>query len=248
MAQINDEICKLYANLKTYKVKLDKTIKSVEQMLDLVRSPYIAFSCGKDSSVLADIVLKINPDIKLRFISSGETRIMHNVDNVMDYFTNKYNANIEEIVFDRVFSAEWKGSSFDEQRKAGRRDIQSINNSSYGGVFMGLRKEESRGRCISLKMHNNDDLPRNMYKYKNRREFYRMCPLADWKTEDIGAYIVTNDIPVLKWYQDFGFESRTTARLTGDAIRQNTLYWIKYNNPVGYNKLISRFPELSIFT
>ena len=248
MAQINDELCRVYANLNTYKNKLDRTIKNVKEMLDISSSPYIAFSCGKDSSVLADIVLKINPDIKLRFISSGETRIMHNVDDVMYYFRNKYTAIIEEIVFDRVFSDEWKDASFDEQRKAGRRDIQNIDNIGYDGVFMGLRKEESRGRCISLKMHRSSELPYNMYKYKRDSEFYRMCPLADWSTKDIGAYIVTNNIPVLKWYEDFGFDSRTTARLTGDSIRQNTLYWIKYNNPAGYQKLVSRFPELSVFT
>lgn len=81
-----------------------------------------------------------------------------------------------------------------------------------------------------------------MYKYKNR-DFYRMCPIADWTTEDVGAYIVTHNLPVLKWYRDFGFDSRTTARLTGDAVRQSTLYWIKVTNPDGYSKLLERFPE-----
>lgn len=247
MNDINIDACRLYAKLKVFQKKKHQTQNDISEMLKRCDKPYIAFSCGKDSSVLADLVLKINPKIPLRFISSGETRILHNVDDVIDYFVKTYHADVEEICFDRVWSAEWKNATFDEQRKAGRRDIQSIDNSSYNGVFMGLRADESRVRSISLKKYQTDRLPRFMYKYINR-DFYRLCPLALWKTEDVGAYIVENGIPTLRWYETFGFESRTTARLTGDAIRQNALFYIKTTNPEGYQKLLKRFPELSVLT
>lgn len=242
MFQSNEEKCRLYAKLPAFQKKLSRTLERVRDMLEICSVPYVAFSCGKDSTVVADMVLRIRNDVPLRFISSGETRIIHNVDDIMDWFRNVHDAKIEEINFDRVFSDEWKDASFDEQRKAGRRDIQTINNSAYTGVFMGLRKAESRGRQISLNACKTDGLPSYMYKYKNR-DFYRMCPIADWTTEDVGAYIVTHNLPVLKWYRDFGFDSRTTARLTGDAVRQSTLYWIKVTNPEGYSKLLERFPE-----
>lgn len=243
---IDDRTCLVYSKLTTYKVKKQRTIDNIAEMLSMSKSPYIAFSCGKDSSVLADMVLKLNPTIPLRFISSGETRILHNVDDVIAFFREKYGANIEEIVFDRVFSEEWKDASFDEQRKAGRRDIQNIDNANFDGVFMGLRSQESRGRQISLACCRTEGLPRNMYKYANR-DFYRMCPLKEWKTEDVGAYIVENQIPTLNWYKVNGFDARTTARLTGDSIRQNTLSFIKMQNPVGFRRLVERFPELNIY-
>lgn len=247
MERITESYCKLYANFDAYKKKLIRTKQLVTDMLSICKSPYVAFSCGKDSSVLADLILQQNSNVPLRFLSSGETRILHNVDTVINYFKENYHATIEEINVDRVFSDEWKSATFDEQRKAGRRDIQSMDNSLYSGVFMGLRIEESRGRAISLRMHKTKDFPKYMYKYVDK-EYYRMCPLADWKTEDIGAYIVTHDIPILKWYRDFGFDSRTTARLTGDSVRQNTILWVKYTNPAGYAKLIDRFPELKIYS
>lgn len=243
---IDEKTCLVYSKLTTYRVKKLRTIDNIAQMLSVSKSPYVAFSCGKDSSVLADMVLKLNPDVPLRFISSGETRILHNVDDVISYFREKYDANIEEIMFDRVFSEDWKDATFDEQRKAGRRDIQNIDNTMYDGVFMGLRSQESRGRQISLACCQTECLPRNMYRYSNRN-FFRMCPLKNWKTEDIGAYIVENNIPTLKWYKVNGFDSRTTARLTGDSIRQNTLSYIKMQNPAGFRKLVERFPELNIY-
>lgn len=229
--------------MKSYQKKKEITIATITEMLSACEKPYVAFSCGKDSSVLADMVLSQNPTVPLRFISSAETRMLHNVDDVIGYFVKKYDANIDEIHFDRMWTEEWKNATFDEQRKAGRRDIQSIDNSDFDGVFMGLRIDESRARSISLKQCRTDGLPKNMYKYKNR-DFYRMCPLAHWKTEDVGAYLTEHEIPVLKWYETYGFEARTTARLTGDSIRQNALYFIKVTNPEAYAKLTARFPEL----
>lgn len=244
--QYSDEVCRVWAKMDVYRNKLHNTRMLIAEMLTFCKNPYIAFSCGKDSSVMADIILSIDPTVPCRFVSSGETRILHNVDDVMGYFKEKYQASIEEIVFDRVFTEEWKEASFDEQRKAGRRDIQSLDNSSFGGVFMGLRKQESRGRCVSLITHHTDGIPKYMYQYAEK-EYYRMCPMADWKTEDIGAYLVTHEIPVLDWYKEYGYEARTTARLTGDAVRQNTIFYIKTHNPEGYQRLVQRFPELRIY-
>lgn len=246
VAMIDQKTCLLWSKMPQYTEKLKRTSEAISQMLRISAHPYIAFSCGKDSSVLADLVLSIDPSVTCRFISSGETRIVHNVDDVIRHFTERYGALVEEINIDRVFSVEWEKATFDEQRKAGRRDIQRIDNHGYDGVFMGLRKEESRGRKISLSFHKTDGLPDGMYRYSDR-DFYRMCPLADWKTQDIGAYIAVNNIPMLDWYREYGFEARTTARITGDAVRQNVLFYIHKHNPAGYQKLVKRFPELRIY-
>ncbi len=75
----------------------------------------------------------------------------------------------------------------------------------------------------------------------------RICPLARWQVEDVGAYLLTHDIPFLRHYHHRGFEARTTARLTGDAVRQNILSDIKRDDPQAWNRLVARFPELRAF-
>ena len=40
-------------------------------------------------------------------------------------------------------------------------------------------------------------------------------------------------------------ETRTTARLTGDAVRQNSLQTIRLRDPDSYNRIMRRFPEIS---
>ena len=108
MCQYSEDACRVYSKLPVYKNKVKKTIMNIKEMLKIVDEPYVAFSCGKDSSVLADLVLQIDSKIPLRFISRGETRIIYNVDDVIDYFIKKYNANVEEILFDRIFSEDWR--------------------------------------------------------------------------------------------------------------------------------------------
>jgi sulfate adenylyltransferase subunit 2 len=236
----------MHAKLDKYKQKVERTTENIREMLKIVKKPYIAFSCGKDSSVMADMILQINPKIKCRLISSGETRIMHNIDDVMDYFKDKYNADIEEIYIDKAFSDEWKDATWEEYKAGIKHDVRVVDNTGYDSVFMGLRSDESRKRMISLAYHRTVDLPRNMYRYANR-DFYRLCPIKNWSAADIGAYIVTHEITTLQWYKYHGYEARTAVHITDNGVRQNTLLWMKLNNPEGYAALTSRFPELKVF-
>ena len=63
---IDEKTCLLWAEMDQYKRKKRKVFDDVKLMIAISQNPYIAFSCGKDSSVLADIVLQINPKIKIR--------------------------------------------------------------------------------------------------------------------------------------------------------------------------------------
>ncbi|QNB44860.1 phosphoadenosine phosphosulfate reductase family protein [Thermanaerosceptrum fracticalcis] len=116
---------------------------------------------------------------------------------------------------------------------------------------MGLRAEESRPRRISLYTRQDKGLPPFCHRYTTgkRRNMIRCCPLAQWTTEDVGGYILQHGIPFLDWYalHDEGFKERTTARLTGDSVRQNSLFWLKKHKPENFNILAQRFPEFRMY-
>lgn len=238
------EELKLWAKMPQYKSKVKKTKGLIAQMLNVVSSPYISLSCGKDSCAMASLISEQKP-VPMRFVSRGETRLLYsNLDEVLGYF--KSLAPVEEICFDRLFSQEWKDADFQTQQTAGKTDIRGLDNSGFDGVFMGLRMDESRGRKISLKYHQSKGLPHYCWKYSDR-QFIRMCPMAEWSAKDIGAYITEHNIPVLDWYKNMGFDSRTATRLNRQAIENNTVFWLHIHNPEGYHRLIERFPELKIY-
>lgn len=223
--------------------RIQESLDIISQIMTIAQRPYIACSFGKDSSVMAHLILSYYPNVPLRFLSSGETRIIHpNLDEVMDYF-RKMGAEIIEINIDRVFSEEWKDATWYEQRQAGHNDFKKhlSDSGGYDCVFMGLRAEESKRREMSLLRHT-PGLPRFCYQYKGKN-LIRCCPMARWTTEDIGAYILEHNIPYLKWYDHTGFEGRTTARLTRASIEMGSLRWIRLHNPDGWKKLVKRFPE-----
>lgn len=242
------EMYLLHSKSQRFKKRLNEAEGIIRGALPAMETPYVAFSCGKDSSVLAHLVLRYQPGATLRFLSSGETRLVHNVDDVLDWFKER-GAIIDEILIDRVFSEEWKDATWTEQRKAGRRDMELLNQGGWNGIFMGLRIEESRPRKMSLIIHQDKDLPRYCHKYKDerRKDMIRCCPLANWLKDDIGAYLLMHNIPYLNHYENHGFEARTTARLTGDAVRQYVLSDIKKDNPQNWIKLTRRFPEFRAF-
>lgn len=241
------EIFELRSRSDIYKRRVDESHEIIRGALRLMERPYVAFSCGKDSSVLSHMVLQ-HASVPLRFLASGETRIVHNVDDIIGWFRER-GATVEEILIDRVFSEEWQDATWDEQRKAGRGDLCRLT-VDHDGVFMGLRMEESGNRKRSLLKHQTPGLPPFCYRYRSSSKMHdmiRCCPLAKWTVEDVGAYIVTHGIPVLRHYHNCGLESRTTARLTGDAVRNNELFWIKAQNPEGWQRLLQRFPEFGLW-
>lgn len=246
MCQSNQsEALKLWSKMPQYKRKLERTNDLISEMLRVVSRPYIALSCGKDSSAMAHMINQHNPSIPMRFVSRGETRFLYeNIDCVLDYFRSI--GTVEEILFDRLFSDEWKSADFWTVENASKMDTRGLDSSDYDGVFLGIRKDESEGRRNSLKFHHTYGMPRYCYKYKNKN-IVRMCPVADWNFKDIGAYLVTHEIPVLDWYENMGFEARTATRINGRAIENGNIKWLHIHNPSGYYKLIQRFPELKIY-
>jgi len=231
------EMYLLHYKFPEFQNKLKKSHEIIAKMLNKVKKPYVAFSGGKDSTVLAHLVLQHKPDIELQFLESGESTIIHDFDRLFADFEKITGAKVTRIKIDRVFEEKWIDVDWETSRKAGKRDIQTMLGRDNDCVFMGLRKEESYNRKQTLIKHGV------IYKYKGRN-FWRCCPLADWNTIDIGAYIVYHGLPILEDYKKFGFNFRTTARLTGDAVRCNALTYLKKKDINAYNIILKRFPEL----
>lgn len=234
-----------HAKLPVHERRLERTREIISDGLARCENPYVAFSAGKDSAAMLWLVLERKPDVSVRILSSGETRILHrNFDVVLDWWRKRFpEMDMREILIDRVFSEEWKDADWHESRKAGRDDIQKTmsESGSFDGSFVGMRKDESPRRKKSLGKYG----PIHTYtKPVNSRTMTRICPIADWKTEDVGAMCLTRGLPLL-WAYEGGLENRTTLRLTGTSFRSNTLEKLREEDFEAYLALLERFPELS---
>jgi len=223
--------------------KINKSKAIISQMLSLCSNPYLALSFGKDSVVMLDLVREQKPDIKCLFLKSEESFLMYNYQELIDYYSD---LNLEIV---DTFRLTENNHEWTKARKAGNKDFmlpQFFN--GYDGVFMGLRIEESKVRKITLINPRNNEVGLRIMKYKagQRKDMHRCCPVADWTAFEVMTFAQEKGLKMLDAYQQ-GDHIRTTARLTGDAVRQNTLFWIQQTKPENWNALINMIPELKFF-
>lgn len=197
---------------------------TIRDGLALCALPYVSFSLGKDSAVCLDLALSIQPGILARvLVWEDETEALHS-----DY---------------RTVVAAWQERTHVEvitaSRSATIKAVAERWEALWAGrdaSIVGLRKDESAGRRMDLNVHGP------VYFYKNQR--LRICPVANWSTTDIAAYVVTHDLPILRAYEAHGLDSRTTLRVPRDTHRPLMLNDLRQRDPDGYMRLLARFPEL----
>jgi 3'-phosphoadenosine 5'-phosphosulfate sulfotransferase (PAPS reductase)/FAD synthetase len=178
---------------------------------------------------MLDLVLKMRPNIPIRFIRwKVETELFNNFDDVIGQWQNRYpDMTLEQVTHVRKSASDFRKDRFDA--KPGR----------YDSYFVGIRAQESRGRRISLRHHG--------MRYLNTAGLLRLCPLAWWKTEDVAAYTVIHDLPLLDSYRSHGFETRTGSGIARDSHgqRELSLSILKKRDLAAFNRLLDYMPELA---
>jgi 3'-phosphoadenosine 5'-phosphosulfate sulfotransferase (PAPS reductase)/FAD synthetase len=212
----------LYAQLKPFKHLVNKTSGFIRWALERVENPYLACSFGKDSAVILHLTLQHLPNIPVRFIRwQNETEHIDNYDEIISQWNLP---NLHQITLSR--------SSLADSRK------DRYHTEGYDSYFIGLRKDESVPRRITLKKHG-------MF-HTLRSGLTRIAPLADWTTRDVAAYAVSNKLPTLNSYLTQGMDSRTASRIprSDHGIRENFLNDLRQRDFEGYQQLLQKFPEI----
>jgi phosphoadenosine phosphosulfate reductase len=200
---------------------VNKTSGFIRWALERVDNPYVACSFGKDSAVMLHLCLNHNPNIPVIFVRRIETDL---IDNYNDIIKKWGNINLSIISYKGwLEQGEGKGISF-----------ATRNMHNFDSYFVGLRKDESAGRRISLKTSG-------MF-YKNKSEKVRICPMSDWNTNDIATYCLYNNLPILNKYLIEGFESRTTAAIPS-KFPHESLQSLKNRDIESFNKLLKLLPD-----
>lgn len=124
-----------------------------------------------------------------------------------------------------------------------RRQMDAFcKNMGLAGTFLGLRREESYRRAISLAKSGP------IYHAKGR-SVTTACPLHNWSGNDIWAYIVENHLPYLACYDTPGYDRRRLRNeinlLCGKkSMSLGLMEQYKITYPDLYKKLKLEFPEI----
>lgn len=238
----------LNSQMDSYKRHVEQARVLILQAISLDISWYVAWSGGKDSTVLAHLCNAMNPGIsvwsekddcdfpgELEYIK--ETAMMYGWDldiTYLELWDKIAQYNICEDIHSR-------GTALSDKYFYSAIAIQE---SQYDGVFLGLRKGESYARLMNFAQRG--------YIYRRKNGKYTCIPLANWTATDIFSYLIINEIPILDIYFKTKFVGspeniRKSWMLPGKQARKGYCCWLKYYYPEWFARLASIYPEVKSY-
>jgi len=171
----------------------------IEAVLSKHKYPVVAFSGGKDSTVVLDLVRKIDSDVPAVFCNTGvEAKTTYEyikrVDNVINLKPRKtYWQCVDEYGF-----PEMKGKSTQRVNACcewlkDKPMKEFIKKENVDLVFTGITMGESRQRMMFLKHYGE-------YMYVKSWKVWKCHPISTWTEKDVWDYIKSNNLDYNKGY------------------------------------------------
>jgi phosphoadenosine phosphosulfate reductase len=166
---------------------------NIKDLLDRHKYSVVAFSGGKDSTVVLDIVRKVCPDVTAVFCNTG-------VEHKLTY---EYLKRIDNLVTLKPKKTFWQcvdEYGFPEMKGKGKNRVNAccewlkdkpmkefIKKEGVDLVFTGLTMAESRQRMMFLKHYGNYMFVKSWGVWKNH-------PISDWSEVEVWDYIKDNKL------------------------------------------------------
>lgn len=206
MTDSEKEKYQLYANLPVYRKHVNEAINSIKKAYKQANRWVICYSGGKDSTVLLDLCVKCGNVKDMLFGKYRETP-RENIE-MAENMAKKYDLRLHIIELPGAFDVYEKVGHFftepktEEERKWTNWMLKEYKNvmneyieGKWEGQFLGLRMKESKSRLFALSKK------KDLYRTKDRN-IWTCTPLYRWDGNDIWAYILENDLPYLKIYDN----------------------------------------------
>jgi len=206
--------------LETAGTLMKDTVKQISGILK-DEPIIIMFSTGKDSIVMADLLMKGYAGKKefvfLYFVEGLEIK-----QRIIEHYEKRWNIKIHQ-------QPDFTNLSLKTGKKYKMSDIErglrAKFNISY--IAQGVRRDESMARRGMLA-----HLP-----YGIDEKYKKLYPIADFSAKDVMSYIKLNKLPIPVEYSHGWKHDFSTPNVDG-------LIYLKNNFPNDYKKVIAEFPHL----
>jgi 3'-phosphoadenosine 5'-phosphosulfate sulfotransferase (PAPS reductase)/FAD synthetase len=250
-----EDECRTWASLRVHRAMVAAAEREVDRMLDACPSAHLCWSAGKDSTVLVHLIRK-----KM----GRDVPIMSLFTDIELPDTREYTQRAAEHMGVQVQIIEPQQSFWawlvehadriraDQDVARGHHSIGKLWDeavaawelqSGAGGVFWGLRKEESRGRRMNFLRRGAT------YQLQDGR--WRSAPLIHWTGRDVYAYALTHDVPLHPVYSCVRFYAHDPSRvrkcmwLPGEFAATGEVVWLRTYYPSLYERLVAVLPDAS---
>lgn len=238
----------IHSQLRDCQRKVSISRNAVVDALATMHNPYVAFSTGKDSTVVLHLVRQFRPDVpavyfdadcafpeSLAFLNSlereGVTVIRFKCTPFLDILREHGidNPRIEKITLKETVYKPVKAL---------------VKQYGFDGCFIGLRKDESAGRAFLRKY-------RGLTFFSKQYNYWECQPIADWSFADVWAYLLRMGVDYNEYYDKIRHFEEREQRISywaGESARQIGR-WQRLNqtHPDLFNRLAAEFPAVRRF-
>lgn len=237
---------RIHASTAQFQHRVDAAHETVQQALETAPAWYVGCSFGKDSIVTQHLVRHYAPDIPVVFIDPG-IPMGPGDDALISGHISRENVNFTRLVWDKMDYYRAKQESRTTKRVLYELMFSPLHDwfadNPQDGVFLGLRAGESAARNASLNVHSR----LHQYTTGDLAGMWRCTPIADWSIDDVAAYIITHDLPILDIYRKMGFGARSGLLGFGGA-QYGRLAYLRQFYPELYHQFASDVPEAAQWT
>lgn len=242
-----------HAESGAFRRRMDQSILAIESAARLGEM-VIMSSWGKDSVVMADLILRTLGRVPILHIASSYR--LPGWEPIQEHFEARTTVHVIEPRRSLEETIAWLhevGLPHERTPAQQRAIVKSIKKDvgaawckehGYAVQALGLRADESAQRRAFLRRAGT------LYQ---AREVYIVAPLAWWTARDVWAYLVSRALP---WHQMYDKEThgitRETQRNTGwlstDGAEHGRIAWLRHHYPEQYRMLVEHFPRCSALT
>ena len=213
----------------------------------------IAMSWGKDSVVVADIVLRtLGRRVPIYHLAHayplpGSEHVEQHFRSRTDVHVVPPSRSVEEMI--AWLSTNGLGYEKTRREKQSRSTHKKVGGTEWtaaNGIdvtIMGMRAEEAPGRSAHFKYHG--------LIFTRQSGVTTANPLAWWEARDVWAYIATHDLPYHRLYDcETHGKTRETLRnggwLTTTGAGSGRISWLAQHFPNEYRRLEAAFPRVRL--
>lgn len=245
---------KLRARRPFFKTRVRRALNAIREASD--KGPLgIAFSGGKDSTVLLDLIRQVLPDAPGGFYDSGCE--YDNTYAMIDYYGVETIKPKQSLIEMCKAGGYWgyNGPDLvdpDLEFNFGHALITEpawrfADKHKLTTIAIGLRAGESYWRKFT-------SLKRGEIYFHQGNQLYHFCPLAWWTTDDIWAYINSHGLRYHSAYDkmtELGIardEQRISTLLGSDYASHGRYAYLRQIDPEMYKRLAADFPKITRLT
>jgi phosphoadenosine phosphosulfate reductase len=182
----------LWSKTKEHRQKLNESKKVISESLSMFSKPYVSFSGGKDSTALLHLVLKQDPHVLCFHWDFGRYFLPRKLEKEILRIARRIGS--KKVWVETSSGYEIKKREAKEFYKCFfGRVLPLLRKKKFDSVFLGLRKEESVRRKLRL----------GCGYFEEEGGLTNIYPLRDWTYKDVWAYILSNKIPYLSYYDTY---------------------------------------------